>query len=263
MLPIITDADRARVRDAFPALAQGPIFLENAGGSQVPKVVADAIHRYLLDRYVQLGAGYERSREATQTVERAHAFVRRLMGAKSGQVILGPSTTALLHIIAHCYGDVLRPGQNIVLAQTGHEANLGPWRLLQKRGVEIRIWPLDPSNLQCSLEALDGVLDRNTALVTFPHVSNLLGEIVDLASITARVHAMGARVVVDGVAYAPHRRMQVEEWGVDWYVYSTYKVYGPHLAALYGRADALAELTGPTTSSSPTTTCRTSSSWAG
>lgn len=245
MLPTITDADRVRIRAAFPALSTGPVFLENAGGSQVPRVVADAIHRHLLDRYVQLGAGYERSREATLTVERAHGFVRKLMGARHGHVILGSSTTSLLHVLAQCYGQVLHPGQGVILAQTGHEANLGPWRRLAQQGIDVKIWPVDPGNFQCSLTALDELLRGAPALVALPHVSNLLGEIVDLASITARAHAAGARVVVDGVAYAPHRRMRVEDWGVDWYVYSTYKVYGPHMAALYGRDDAFAELTGP------------------
>lgn len=245
MAPTVNAADRARVRAAFPALGQGPVFLENAGGSQVPAVVADAIHRYMLDRYVQLGAGYARSREATATVERAHAFTARLMGARSGTVILGSSTTALLHVLAQSYGDVLRPGQRIVLAQTGHEANLGPWRRLARLGIDVRIWPVDPANFTCSLESLGALLEGGTALVAFPHVSNLLGEVVDVRAITARAHAAGARVVVDGVAYAPHRRMHVEDWNVDWYVFSHYKVYGPHMAALYGRADAIAELEGP------------------
>jgi len=73
----------------------------------------------------------------------------------------------------------------------------------------------------------------------------LLGEVVDVAEITKLAHEFGARVVVDGVAYAPHRAIDVAAWNVDWYVYSCYKVYGPHMAALYGRADALEELTGP------------------
>lgn len=245
MLPQVNAADRARVRAAFPSLTQGPVFLENAGGSQVPGVVADATRAYMLDRYVQLGAGYARSREATRTVDDAHAFTARLMGAREGTVILGPSTTALLHVLAHAYAEILRPGQRIVIAQTGHEANLGPWRRLARLGLDVRVWPVDPADFTCSLSALDTLLEGDVALVAFPHVSNLLGEIVDVAAVTARAHAAGARVVVDGVAFAPHRRMHVERWNVDWYVYSTYKVFGPHMAALYGRADAIAELEGP------------------
>ena len=241
----IDDTERARVRAAFPALSDEVVFLENAGGSQVPAVVADAMRDYMVERYVQLGAGYPRSREATATVDAAHAWIRRLMRGDDGHVILGASTTVLMHVLATSYAARLRPGQEIILAQTGHEANMGPWRTLERVGVKIRIWPLDPANTTCSLESLDQLLNDRTALVCFPHVSNLLGEIVDVAAITERVHAAGARVVVDGVAYAPHRRIDCAVWKVDWYVYSAYKVYGPHMAALYGRANAVAEVTGP------------------
>lgn len=241
----VTDSERTRIRAAFPALADDLVFLENAGGSQVPGVVVDAIRDYMLRSYVQLGAGYERSRRATELVDSTHAWISRLMRGAKGKVILGPSTTALMHVLAGCYRQILRPGQSIVLAQTGHEANMGPWRLLEAHGIDVRIWPVDATSFECSLETLNGVLDEHTALVCFPHVSNLLGDVVDVAALTDRVHAAGARVVVDGVAYAPHRRIDCEEWDVDWYVYSTYKVYGPHAAALYGRTDAIASVTGP------------------
>ena len=95
------------------------------------------------------------------------------------------------------------------------------------------------------MDQLQDLLSTKTAIVAFPHVSNLLGEVVDVRAITNLAHEAGARVVVDGVAYAPHRAMHVSDWGVDWYVYSTYKVFGPHMAALWGRRDALEELTGP------------------
>jgi selenocysteine lyase/cysteine desulfurase len=104
---------------------------------------------------------------------------------------------------------------------------------------------MDPSTFSCPLSELDNLLSDRTALVAFPHVSNLLGEIVDVHAVTALARSAGARVVVDGVAYAPHRAMDVSAWDVDWYAYSTYKVYGPHMAALWGRGDAIAELPGP------------------
>ena len=99
--------------------------------------------------------------------------------------------------------------------------------------------------MRLPLDALDELLNDHTALVALPHVSNLLGGIVDLPEVVRMAHGVGARVVADGVAYAPHRAIDVDAWDVDWYVYSTYKVYGPHMAVLYGRDDALAELPGP------------------
>jgi cysteine desulfurase family protein (TIGR01976 family) len=221
------------------------VYLENAGGSQVPAVVADRIRDYMLSSYVQVGAGYPLSQRATGLLDEGHDFVRLMMNGDDGEVILGPSTSALLQMLAGCYARVLEPGSEIVVAQTGHEANVGPWKMLARLGVELRWWEMDPTTFSCPLSDLESLLSDRTALVAFPHVSNLLGDIVDVKAITSLAHAAGARVVVDGVAYAPHRAMDVSGWDVDWYAYSTYKVYGPHMAALWGRRDALAELTGP------------------
>lgn len=241
----VTDDERREIRDRFPALAGDTVFLENAGGSQVPAVVADAIRDYMLSSYVQLGAGYPMSQRATALVDEAHGFVRLLMNGGEGEAILGSSTSALLRMLANCYREALGPDRAVVVAETGHEANVGPWKQLERAGCELRWWKMDTGSFSCPLDALDELLDDRVALVAFPHVSNLLGGIVDVAEVTARAHAAGARVVVDGVAYAPHRAMDVTAWDVDWYAYSAYKVYGPHMAALWGRRDALAELQGP------------------
>ena len=241
----ITNDDRQRIRTQFPALAGDTVYLENAGGSQVPAIVADSIRDYMLTSYVQLGAGYPLSHRATELVDEAHDFVRLMMNGKDGEVILGSSTTALLQMLAKCYAQVLEPGSEIVVAQTGHEANVGPWKMLDRLGFSLRWWEMDPADYTCPLSELENLLSDRTALVAFPHVSNLLGDIVDVEAITSLVHEAGARVIVDGVAYAPHRAIDVSAWNVDWYAYSTYKVYGPHMAALWGRRDALAELHGP------------------
>jgi cysteine desulfurase family protein (TIGR01976 family) len=241
----ITAELRDRIRRAFPALAGDIVFLENAGGSQVPRVVADRIRDYMLSSYVQLGAGYPLSHEATALVDEAHDFVRMLFNGSDGEVILGPSTSALLRMLADCYSDVLSPGDEIVVAEIGHEANIGPWKSLERVGIKLRWWRMDPDSCETPLETLDELLTERTALVAFPHVSNLLGGILDIGEITGRAHAAGARVVVDGVAFAPHRAMDVEAWDVDFYAYSTYKVYGPHMAAMWAASDALPELVGP------------------
>ena len=241
----ITGADRERIRAQFPSLASDVTYLENAGGSQVPAVVADSIRDYMLSSYVQLGAGYPLSQQCTEVVDEAHDFVRLMMNGSGGEVILGPSTSALLEMLAGCYAKTLTPGSEIVVAQTGHEANVGPWKHLERIGFPLRWWEMDPETYTCPLDGLAELLNDRTALVAFPHVSNLLGGIVDIGAITELAHQAGARVVVDGVAYAPHRAIDVSGWNVDWYAYSTYKVYGPHMAALWGRGDAIGDLTGP------------------
>lgn len=242
----VVPMDRQSVRSWFPALGRGFAFLENAGGSQVPGVVAEAVRDYMLESYVQLGAGYPAANRADQVVADAHAFIETFMGAgDAGRVVLGPSTTALTHILAAAYAPTLRAGDEIVVAVNNHEANAGPWVDLERAGATIRWWRLDPEKLACTLEGLRDVLSERTRIVALPHVSNLLGQVADLKPIVDLAHSVGARVVADGVAYAPHRAIDVAAWGVDWYVYSTYKVYGPHMAALYGRHEAFAEIEGP------------------
>jgi cysteine desulfurase family protein (TIGR01976 family) len=241
MTPSITD-----IRSRFPALQQPLAFLENAGGSQVPECVPDAISAYMRENYVQLGAQYPLSTRADRVVKRAHAFSETFVGGRrTGKAILGPSSSQLCAMLAQCYAEILEPGDNVVIVDTGHEANIGPWAQLAKHGVEVRTWCIDPETLECPLDALDDLLDERTRVVAVVQVSNLLGEVVDLAPISERAHAVGARVVADGVAFAPHRAVDVAALGVDWYAFSTYKVYGPHMAVLWGRNDAIAELTGP------------------
>ena len=241
----VTPELRQRVRSAFPALAGDVAFLENAGGSQVPAAVADRIRDYMVSSYVQLGAGYGLSQKATATVDEAHDFVRLLFNGSDGEVIFGPSTSALLQMLATSYSRLLSPGDEVVVAEIGHEANVGPWKKLESMGIELKWWKMDPEDYTSPMSGLEELLGDRTALVAFPHVSNLLGEILDVPAITDLVHRAGGRVVVDGVAYAPHRAMDVDAWEVDFYAYSTYKVYGPHMAAMWASRGALTELEGP------------------
>ena len=242
--PSIPDIES--VRRLYPGLETDTVLLENAGGSQVPSFVADAIRNHLLHDYVQLGAGYPASDRATATVERAHRFLDRYVNGEGiGRVILGSSCTSLMHMLAHAIAPTVEAGDEIVVCEQGHEANIGCWLELEARGAVIRWWTVDPETGSLDLDTLRGVLSDRTRYVAFPHVSNLLGEIVDVEAATRLVHAAGGRVVVDGVAYAPHRAIDVRAWNVDFYAWSTYKVYGPHMGGLFARDEALSELEGP------------------
>lgn len=236
----------SEIRAQFPALSKGFIFLENAGGAQVPRGVIEAVSQYFEDSYVQLGATYPASLRATEVVNRAHEFANLFMnGTAVGQVVIGPSTTQLVTMLAECYSRRLAPGDEVVISEAAHEANAGPWEKLRRFGIVIRVWKVHPETGEMPIEGLAALLNSRTKIVAFPHVSNLLGGVVDVKAITDLVHAHGAKVVVDGVAFASHRAIDVDAWGVDWYVYSTYKVFGPHMAVLFGRHDAFQELSGP------------------
>ena len=154
----ITRDDRDRIRAQFPALAGDTVFLENAGGSQVPATVADGIRDYMLSSYVQIGASYPLSQRCTELVDSAHDFVRLLMNGGDGEVILGPSTSSLLQMLAGCYSTALTPGSEIVVAQTGHEANVGPWKKLERLGFPLRWWEMDPATCRCPMERLEELL---------------------------------------------------------------------------------------------------------
>jgi cysteine desulfurase family protein (TIGR01976 family) len=234
------------VRAQFPALAQDFAFLENAGGSQVPGCVIDAIARFMAESYVQTGAGYHASDRATETFHAAHEFTNLLVnGVATGRTVLGPSSTALAATLAGAYANRLGPGDEVVVSVANHEANINHWVKLERIGVQVRWWGVDPDTGASSLEALARLLSPKTRLVCFPQTSNLLGDVADVAAVARLAHDAGARVVVDGVAYASHGAPDVAAWDADFYFYSAYKVYGPHIAVLYGRSDAWAELEGP------------------
>lgn len=232
--------------------------MDNAGGSQLPECVIHAAAAYMRERYVQTGAEYLQSREAGDNVKAAHEFVELFVNAKGpthslGCAILGASSTALCHALATAYADALQSGDlpanrnEIIISTTGHEANVWPWLRLGTRGFVPRLW--NPSrNAQgewmLDVDALKGMLSERTLLVAFPQVSNILGDVWDAGLITKLAHECGAKTVVDGVAYAPHHLPDVQDLDCDWYVYSTYKVFGPHMGALFGKHEAFAPLTG-------------------
>jgi cysteine desulfurase family protein (TIGR01976 family) len=233
------------VRAQFPGLACGFSLFDNAGGSQVAEPVLKRIDRYLRTSNVQLGASYEISRLAAERVEEGAAAIARLFGASDpSEIVLGPSTTRLLRDLAQALGPRLREGDEVVVTDADHEANIGAWLPLERQGIVIRFWNIDRQTLRLRVEDLAELLTERTRLVCFTHVSNVLGTLAPLDEITRLVHERDAQVCVDGVAYAPHRRIDVRGWDVDYYVCSLYKVYGPHQAALYGKRELLLDLPG-------------------
>ncbi|HIK40739.1 cysteine desulfurase-like protein [Thermoleptolyngbya sp. M55_K2018_002] len=233
------------VRAQFPALAGEWVFFDNAGGSQTLKRVADRISDYLLTTNVQLGASYDVSQQSTARVaEAAQAAAMLINAAEPGEVVMGGSTTLLLRILSLCLGQTFRPGDEIIVTNCDHESNIGCWLDLRKQGIIVKFWNLNPETLQLDLDTLAQLMTPRTRLVALTHVSNILGTINPIRQIANLVHERGAMICVDGVAYAPHRQVDVQALDVDFYVFSFYKVYGPHYALLYGKREHLLTMPG-------------------
>jgi cysteine desulfurase family protein (TIGR01976 family) len=232
------------VRSQFPALSSGYAYLDNAGGSAVLKPVAERITDYLLNSAVQLGASYSESVEAGARVMAARESVAQLINARyPEECVMGGSTTHLLQILCRAIAPSIQPGDEIVVTNCDHEANIGPWvRLCEERGATLRVWEVSPDSLDLELNDLDGLLSEKTRYVAMTHASNILGSVNPVAEVARKVHAVGGKLCVDAVAYAPHRLVDVQASGADYYVFSFYKTFGPHFAVLWGKREALLEL---------------------
>ena len=232
--------DPYRIRAEFPGLQSDMVFMDNAGGSQTLRRVVDRIGDFLLNSNAQLGASYATSVKAGERVAesrvRAAIFVN---AARPEEVVMGGSSTALLRTLVQGLAHLLTPGDEIVVTNMDHEANIGAWLDLAERGVQIRFWNVNQDSLQLEIADLQAVLTARTRMVALTYASNVLGGITPVQEAVRLAHAVGAMVCVDGVGYAPHRVVDVQALDVDFYVFSYYKVFGPHYAMLYGKYEHL------------------------
>ena len=231
------------VRKQFPALQKDFVFMDNAGGSQVLGKVVERISGYLVHHNVQLGASYKVSAEAGKKLEYATSRITELLNAsRDEEVVIGSSTTMLLRILSLTISQQWKKGDEIIVTDTDHEANVSPWMDLREKGFEVKIWKVNPETLELEIEDLNKLMTEKTRLVAVTHASNVLGTINPIKKIAEAVHAAGALICVDGVAYAPHRKVDVQDLDADFYTFSWYKTYGPHLAVMFGKYDELAKL---------------------
>ncbi len=224
--------DLGWVRAQFPAFEEPGLgemaFFENAGGSFASGFVIDRLMRFYIARKVQPGAPYEASIIAEREMEEARLRLAAMLGVEADELSFGPSTSQNTYVLAQAFGEMLGAGDAIVVTNQDHEANSGVWRRLSARGIEIREWRIEPESGHLDPAALEALLDDKVRLVVFPHVSNVIGEMNDVADICARARAAGAWSCVDGVSAAPHGLPDVAALGADIYLFSAYKTYGPH-----------------------------------
>ncbi len=233
------------VRSNFAALNRDWILMDNAGGSAPLNCVVDRVAEYMRRWPVQLGATYHLSARAGELLTESRQALARMLAHPDGpapqarELIVGSSTSSLLSRLARSIAPGLEAGDEIVVTDTDHEANITPWLRIADDRLRIRTWRLNRDSRRLEIEDLRALLNERTRLVCFTHASNLLGDATPVKEITELVHSHGAKVCVDGVAYAPHRPLPVREWNVDYYVFSLYKVFGPHCALMYARGELL------------------------
>ncbi len=246
MVSMSLPLDPARIRALFPAFAEpslkGQAFFENAGGSYTSTHVLDRLDTYYRANKLQPYGAYPASITAGKAMDLAFERIGAAMGLAADWIHFGPSTSANTYILGHTFAQFLKPGDAVIVTNQDHEANSGAWRRLEKMGAEIREWQVDPQTGHLDLAKLDALLDEKVKLVAFPHCSNIVGEINPATEICARAKAVGAISIVDGVSYAPHGLPDVAAMGADIYMFSAYKVYGPHQGIMAIRPELAASL---------------------
>lgn len=233
------------IRNEYPSLRKDYVFFDNAGGSQTLKRVMDKVTEYYMTSDVQLGGTYSVSTQARERVNSGSAQIAQTLNAQlAHEAIVGSSSTALIRLFSIVIGKTLKPGDEIIITNADHEANVSPWQSLAEQGIVIKTWEFNTETFQLELEDLKQLMSPNTKLVAYCHSSNIFGTIHPAKEFNAYIHSQGALAFIDGVAYAPHRLPDVQDLDADFYVYSLYKVFGPHLSVLYGKEAHLLRLPG-------------------
>jgi cysteine desulfurase family protein (TIGR01976 family) len=241
-----TKLDLDFVRSQFPAfkdpLCKDWSFFENAGGSYVPKQVIDRLTNFMISTKVQPYAEYPMSKIAGDNMDEATELFAKMINANNKEIIIGGSTSVNLYVLSNALKYSLKPGDEVIVTNQDHEANISPWRRLSEVGAIIKEWKINPENAELEIEALENLLTNKTKIVAVTHCSNIVGTVNNLKKISELAHKQNAIVIGDGVSYAPHGFPDVKELGVDFYTFSLYKTYGPHLALLYGKSEILKNL---------------------
>lgn len=224
------------VRRRFPAVTAGAtVFLDNASGAQLPEGVLDAMATALRELQVNKGGAYPASRRVTDAKEQVRARTADFLGVAGDAhgVAFGANATTLLFLLSEAVGDTLDAGDEVVVSGLDHHANRDPWRRLERRGVRVLEWAptgpettLDPSELA-------GMLSDRTRVVAMTAASNLLGTHGPVEEVGRLLAGHPARLVVDAVHAAPHGLPDAAAWGADAVAFSPYKVFAPHLGALW------------------------------
>lgn len=239
------------VRSQFPALERrhrgAPVaYFDGPGGTQVPQSVVDAVSDYLLHHNANTHWAYPTSIETDAALAEARQALADFLGGRPSEIAFGANMTTLAFHLGRALGRRWSAGDEIVVTELDHHANIDPWRwLAEERGATLRAVRFRAETGQLDLEDLAAAIGPRTRLLAIGAASNLLGTINDVRRAADLAHAAGALVFVDAVHYAPHALVDVAALGADFLACSAYKFYGPHVGVLWGRQSLVEELELP------------------
>ncbi|MDC0460489.1 cysteine desulfurase [Crocinitomicaceae bacterium] len=235
------------IRSQFPILTQKVngrdlIYFDNAATSQKPLIVIDKIKNYYEKENANIHRGvHSLSQEATTAYEQARQKISSYLNAKSdSEIIFTKGTTDGINLIASSFGELLSPGDEIIISAMEHHSNIVPWQLLESRKkIKLKVVPIHKSG-EIDLNAFEKLLNQKTKLVSITHISNSLGIINPINEIIRKAHLFGAKVLIDGAQSIQHEKIDLQELNCDFFVFSGHKVYGPTgVGVLYGKSELL------------------------
>jgi len=236
----------AAVRRQFPILSEiidgRPIhYLDNGASAQTPLAVIDAVRTYETTGRANVLRGVHRLAErATEAYENARVEVANFLGVQPMEIVFTGGCTAAINLVAYSYGQLLQPGDRILLSELEHHSNIVPWQLLRQRsGIELDMLPVTLDG-RIDLSALPRLLTNKTKLVSLAHVSNVTGALLDVRAVVEAARAVGAKVMLDGAQRAPHGPLDLPSLGIDFYAFAGHKAYGPNgIGVLWAKPELL------------------------
>lgn len=231
------------IRSHFPALQSDAIFFDGPGGTQVSQAVIDAITEYYKTANANTHGAFATAQRTDAMIANARAACADFLNARSpNEIVFGPNMTSLTFNLARALGRSIHPGDEIIVTQLDHDADISPWVALTERGAVMRWVDIHTDDCTLDLADFEKHLSAKTKIVAVGGASNAVGSLNDLKTIIPLAHMAGASVFVDAVHLAPHAPIDVQDLDCDWLACSVYKFYGPHLGVLYGKFDLLDRL---------------------